>query len=610
MDKFFAELKRRQMFRVAAAYAVLAWVLLQFANNITPALRLPEWIPTAVVVLLMIGFPVALLFCWIQQLAPGGESKTTTGRLDWVLIGALVVVIGLVSYQQLAPLQTTRTQQGGVDAARTASATRAGTISLAVLPFANLSSDPEQEFFSDGMTEEITSALAKVADLRVVARTSAFEFKGQNRDIKTMGEQLGATHLIEGSVRKAGTRVRITVQLIKADDGTHIWSENYDRELTDIFAIQEDIARTITASLRMPLGLNPGENLVNNRGIDPESYQLYLRARAAQQRGTLTSRTDASRMFEQVVARNPDYAPAWARLCASYALTGNALVGNDIGNENTSVDELRRVAGEFLAKADAAGRRALALDPDLAPAYACSGIVSWARSKPLEADELFLKALALDPNDPPGAYSIRLAIAGRVKEALAMNEQIRLLEPFLPGPAAQSPALLWLNGQNDAAIALAKTLNPGVRATNFARIYASMGRFGEAADALEATDALMEIPPGDPYLDVVRNAARLLRMAPVKLAAEELPRLPQVFDHIYLHVGAPERVLDNFERRTQVGLFAATSLAQIWHPQYAVVRKTERFKAYARAAGLVDYWRVKGWPASCRPTTADDFECD
>ena len=127
-----------------------------------------------------------------------------------------------------------------------------------MLPFVNLSSDKEQEFFSDGMTEEITAALAKVPDLRVVARTSAFQFKGQNRDIQSIGQQLHATHLIEGSVRKAGNRVRITAQLIKADDGTHIWAENYDRELTDVFAIQEDIARAITTSLRMPLGLKPG----------------------------------------------------------------------------------------------------------------------------------------------------------------------------------------------------------------------------------------------------------------------------------------------------------------------------------------------------------------
>jgi TolB-like protein len=153
-------------------------------------------------------------------------------------------------------------------------------ISLAVLPFANLSSDPEQEFFSDGMTDEITSALAKVRDLRVVGRSSAFQFKGQNRDLRAVGQSLGATHLIEGSVRRAGNQLRITAQLIQAENGLNIWAETYDRELTDVFATQEDIAQAIAVALRVPLGLPPGGRLVSNRISDIATYEDYLRARA------------------------------------------------------------------------------------------------------------------------------------------------------------------------------------------------------------------------------------------------------------------------------------------------------------------------------------------
>src|SRR5262245_9991919 len=204
MMNLLAELKRRQMFRVAAAYAVVAWVLLQVVNNVAPALRLPDWAATLVLVLLVIGFPVALLFCWIQQLAPGGESsKTTTSKLDWVLIVALILVIGLVSYQQLTPNSAAPVaQEAGVVAARSASLAPAG-VSVAVLPFANVSADPEQEFFSDGITDEISGALAKIPDLRVVARTSAFQYKTRNTDIRSIGQALNATHLIEGSVRRA-----------------------------------------------------------------------------------------------------------------------------------------------------------------------------------------------------------------------------------------------------------------------------------------------------------------------------------------------------------------------------------------------------------------------
>ncbi len=191
------------------------------------------------------------------------------------MAGALIVATALFSYWQFAPLGS------GVVAERAPSVPQAGVISIAVLPFANMSGDATQEFFSDGMTEEITAALAKVPNLRVVARTSAFQFKGQSQDLRAVGRALGTNHLIEGSVRKVDDRVRITVQLIKVDDGTHLWTENYDRQLTDIFAIQEDIAEAIAGALRMPLGLQQGDTLVSNRTISPESYEQFLRCFAA-----------------------------------------------------------------------------------------------------------------------------------------------------------------------------------------------------------------------------------------------------------------------------------------------------------------------------------------
>jgi len=280
MGNFLAELKRRHIYRVAAAYAAVAWLLIQVVNNVAPIFDLPVNGARAFVLLLAIGFPIALIFAWrLEFKTGGGSSRPKFQTIDWVLGAIAVAVVGFVGYQEFAVRVAPPQAQAGVEAARAAAAKPVG-ISVAVLPFVNLSSDKEQEFFSDGMTEEVTAALAKIPDLRVVARTSAFEFKGKNVNIKTMGEQLAATHLIEGSVRKADDRLRVTVQLIKAEDGTHVWAENYDRQLTDIFVIQEDIARALAASLRMPLGLKPGENLVNNRKIDPDSYQDFLRAKA------------------------------------------------------------------------------------------------------------------------------------------------------------------------------------------------------------------------------------------------------------------------------------------------------------------------------------------
>ncbi len=301
MGSFFSEFKRRHIYRVAAAYAVVAWVLLQLVANVAPILELPPWVARALLLLLVIGFPLAILLAWARE--PEGDASQRA------MTGGLVLVIALVAYQELAPADRT-VVQSGVDATRAAANSPATALSIAVLPFSNLSSDPEQEFFSDGITEEITAALAKISDLRVVARASAFQFKGENRDMRALGQQLGATHLIEGSVRKAGTRVRITAQLINTGDGTHLWSENYDRELTDIFAIQEEIATAIAGALRMPLGLVAGARLVSSRTIDTESYQQYLRAKPLV-RVAAVGVPQVIEILQPVVVRNPDYAPAW-----------------------------------------------------------------------------------------------------------------------------------------------------------------------------------------------------------------------------------------------------------------------------------------------------------
>ena len=510
-----------------------------------------------------------------------------------VLAGVLIVAIALISYRQFA-------SRPAVVAERAASATQASAISIAVLPFVNLSGDTGQEFFSDGITEEITSALAKVPDLRVVARTSAFEFKGQNRNIKTMGKELGATHLIEGSVRKAGDRVRITVQLIKADDGTHVWSEDYDRQLTDIFATQEDIARAITTSLRMPLGLKPGENLVNNRNIDPESYQQFLRAHALIQGRGLKPITDATALLERLVARHPDFAPAWSELSGAYALTPNARP-----ERNGTAAEYRRVVDEFLPKAEAAARRAIELDPNFARGYAQLAGLQYSRGKALQADEYYSKALALDPTGSSflQGRSEALGALGRPKEALALRRQLQSLEPFVPVLNDVTSAILWVNGRNDEAIAIAKALPPN-RPNRLAMIYASMGRYGEAADAV------LEMRGGINSPSRLAEAAQLLRSAPAKVdSPEKLPELGTILSWIYLYVGAPDRVLGSFETVAEGGRLPGQEMAWLWHPSYAPVRKTERFKAFMRKVGFVDYWRAKGWPDLCRPVGADDFVC-
>ena len=269
LSQLWRRVSDRKIVQWSVAYVALAYGIQHGVVLTREAFEWPQAVERISMLLLALGLPVVMTFAWYH----GERASRRISGPELTIISILLVIGSLLFYVFVRPSEeiaaATSSRQAGVAAARNAAADPHGAISVAVLPFVNLSSDKEQEFFSDGMTEEITAALAKVPDLRVVARTSAFEFKGKNVNIKTMGQELGATHLIEGSVRKAGNRLRITAQLIKADDGTHIWAEDYDRELTDVFAIQEDIARAITASLRMPLGLKPGENLVNNRSIDP-----------------------------------------------------------------------------------------------------------------------------------------------------------------------------------------------------------------------------------------------------------------------------------------------------------------------------------------------------
>jgi adenylate cyclase len=476
-------------------------------------------------------------------------------------------------------------------------------VSVAVLPFENLSGDPNQEFFSDGMTEEITAALAKVPGIKVIGRTSAFQFKSKDRDLAAIGQALHATHLIEGSVRKDGNQVRITAQLIKTDTGLDLWTESYNRELKGIFALQEDIATAIAAALRVPLGLAQGERLVANPAIDPESYQNYLRAKALyRSRYTRTMSTAASALLEQVVAKHPDYAPAWALLAYVYALTPYSSMVLSTG----SVEEQRGFVEESLSKAEAAARRAIALDPHNADAYAALGFVRGQRGNLLDAERAFKLALSLDPLSPETLhhYSGFLAQTGQLKPAIAMREQVEALDPFVPAFNESTALSLEASGENAKALTIVQNLpsNFASRAREIASIYAAMGRYKEAANAVLNAPRERSLP------GTVEIAARLLSTAPNPAPPQGIPYLRE-FSFVFLYVGLPERALENAEHAVDLGSHVCCDNILFWQPAYASARKTERFKALVRKLGLVDYWRVRGWPEFCHPVGTDDYAC-
>lgn len=522
-----------------------------------------------------------------QDKAPPEEGKVarrpTSGRFAWLALG-----IGAVACLFVLALSLS------------GRALQDGTISLAVLPFANLSDDPSQEFFSDGITEEITTALARIPKLRVVARESASRFKGEAQDLRTVGEALGATHLIAGSVRKDGTRVRITARLVKTDDGVNAWVNSYDRELKDVFAIQEEIAASIAGALSMPLGLDPGERLVSNRGIDPDSYDQFLRGKAALLGGRPAFAKQIA-LLEPVVEKNPGFAPGWAALTRAYRFAASF-------RRFASAEEDTRVRASYRAKAVATARRAVELDPDLVEAQTAYALTQLDARRWALAEDLLLKVLVLDPDsaDALDAYSNILYGVGRIKEAVTIKQKVHDLEPFTPifnGNLAQA---LWLDGQTDAAISLFKQnmFRQGGGNSPFvlARIYASLGRYEEAADFLSMPAP--QVPQQAQDLGPVMVS--LLRSAPAKVTStQDLPRLLDA-SFIYLHIGAPERSLQPYEEGSQT----PSDIALLWHPSYAPVRNTERFKKIMRDEGLVDYWRERGWPAFCRPIGTDDFGCN
>jgi TolB-like protein len=381
---FLGELRRRNVFRVGIAYAIAAWVILQIIDVVSPILELPEWSPKLILVILAVGFVPALIFAWAFELTPEGLKKekevdrsqsitNQTGRkLDFAIIGILLVAVCLLLADRYLG-STSEVPRVALEK------------SIAVLPFVNMSSDEEQDFFSDGITEEILNSLAAVKELKVAGRTSSFAFKGQNQDLRKIGDTLGVEHILEGSVRKAGTKIRITAQLIQVNDGFHLWSDTYDRELDDVFAIQDEIAGEILAQLKAQL-LEDGTLVIESQRTDAQVYEWYLLAKQRIYARTKLNIESAAALLDQAIAIDPDYAPAVAQRGIAEILLSDRLYGEKPSEE-------AQAAGEKFA------RRALQLDPELAEGWAALGL--YYTNEPSlheEAVETLTKALDLNPN--------------------------------------------------------------------------------------------------------------------------------------------------------------------------------------------------------------------
>jgi TolB-like protein len=480
-----------------------------------------------------------------------------------------------------------------------AQAPAAGRSNVVVLPLENNSGDVAQEFFADGMTDELASALTRVRGLDVVARASSFRFKQPNRDTRAVGAALNASYVVRGSARVDADRVRLDVSLTQVRDGAQLWSQEYDVPRPGIFALEEEIARTIAAALKV--SVNSSDVLVPSRTVDFDTYMDFLRAKATARERGAKAFADAAVILERVVSADPDFAPAAALLAYDYALTPLYAASLRSG----MVEEERKVVARTIPRSDALARRATQRDPKSPEAFVALGYANMVQRRMAAAEDAFRQALALNPNQADGlhGYSQLLAALGRIKESLAMREHLQDGEQFITNYTADTAEIYWLDGSTEKAIGMLQPFRPG-RTLELALVQAAAGRYREAAAALR------EMPATNYPAGMMEAAARILESAPAKAAMPaDLPRLGNL-SFAYMHVGAPERVLEFYEDEVSAGYFQPISATWFWHPTYAAVRKTERFKKVARDLGLVEYWTARGWPAQCRSAGVSDIACD
>jgi len=436
------ELKRRNVIRVAIVYAVVAWLIVQVVDTVFAQFGFPAWTFQFVTILLVIGFPLALIFAWAYELTPEGLKKEKdvvrsesithiTGRqLDFIIIGVLAVALVLFAVDRFVLLSDTAP---ATDSAQEIIATEVQQ-SIAVLPFVNMSPDPDQEYFSDGLSEELLNLLAKIPELKVIGRTSSFAFKGKNEDLRVIGQALGVKTLLEGSVRRSGERVRITAQLVDVSDGAHIWSETYDRTMTDIFAVQDDVAAAIIDALQIHVGANPTRGRPTE---NTEAYALFLKARASL--NTFESQ-HAEELLQQAIELDPGFAEAYELLAYNYW---------DQAGWHLNAAERQKLTGEAAAKA-------LALDPDLVLAKALFATGNVETYSFLGAVQGYERAVREQPGNPWALDALvwNLLETGYLREALRLAERFVDLEPLLPAANLGLFNALYAVGRDSEAIAV------------------------------------------------------------------------------------------------------------------------------------------------------------
>jgi TolB-like protein/Flp pilus assembly protein TadD len=491
---FFQQLKRRNVFKVAAAYLLVAWLLMQISDVMVPTLHLPEWVMTATAYFLIIGFLPAIIFAWAFEMTPEGlrrESEVTRveptahqggQKLNYVIIGALAIVIVLLLADRFMgnkpDVQSTPTATAAVGAEDESK-------TIAVLPFTNLSTEEENAFFAAGVHEDILTALSRVSDLRVNSRTSVMQYAGTQMNMKDVAEALGARYILEGSVRRSGNRVRVTAQLIDAKNDVHLWAESFDRELTDIFAIQSAVAQEITNALQAEL--SPVEKkLITGRPTENiEAYDLFLKARLAMQNTEIQTTFDevAIRLLEQATQADPNYAQAWALLAVAHG----GIYWFRVDPDPSRLERMKQAVD-----------RAFELQPDLPEArlalatYYYRGFYDYAK-----ALEQLNQALLVIPNDPLVHFNLGLTYRrlGQYDQSIVSFLRATEIDPMHQSAWAEASSTANSSNRYREAISIEKEIavrfprNPRMVAE---QAFTRLNLFGDIKGAKEILGTLRQ----------------------------------------------------------------------------------------------------------------------
>lgn len=596
---FIAELRRRNVFKAGIAYVLVAWLIMQAGDVLGPALRLPDWSNSLLAFFLILGFPIALVCAWAFELTPDGlrpeTSSTSEGgppdrngrRLDITVIVLLLIAAGYFFWESRISNEQAESAASGPNQAeplvQNAQPALPAANKIAVLPFANVSADNTKEYFSDGITEEIINALVTIPGLHVPARTSVFGFKNFTGDIREIGRTLGVAYVLEGSVRSVGNDARITASLIDMESGLPVWSETYQRSIESIFAVQEEIARSIAARLELELGFT---DAIPNRTTDVAAYDAYLRGRAALRRRD----DDAIDLLLTATRNDPEFAPAWATLAIAYqSLPSDPPRAIDAAQRALEIDakniDAMTAMGSVLrqmrrwAESEAYFKRALAIDP-----YSAELLEDYAEflnvvGRSQDALEVAKRGMEIDPLIVPlvAAYAEALASVGRTAEA--RDIVIDSLDDY-----GGQPGLWWVS------LPLWLETDPQLTQSEPAMFKSGYDQIRSFLASPDAVDKLKSIlTPGNEYAvrpSIDRRHARLL----------------------LIHLGEVDFVIA--QDIDDPSFFPSPTREWLWSPIFQRYRSHARFPEFLARVGLNDYWDATTVPQACRNLHDDTLLCD